>query len=276
MKGIKRLVSVFLLLICLFSTVAFSGCEHMSKTLGDEVSLNLEGYELIVYDEFEGNNLDLSLWQHRAVGARESGYNSSSQVSVENGNLIIKGEYIDGEFGKGWYGAGISLQEKYVYGYFEVRCIPNESSCFWSAFWLQSDNTFSHEDSQGGVNGAEIDIFESHKTKFFRRNSIFSTVYCNGYDDDVENYDKHRVASVRIPNMRSDYTTFGLMWTEEEYIFYVNGVETGRTSFGRGTSRYPEEVIVSLEVPKVVPFNKKETTKFIVDYVKVYQQAPKT
>ena len=42
MKGIKRLVSVFLLLICLFSTVAFSGCEHMSKTLGDEVHVAFE------------------------------------------------------------------------------------------------------------------------------------------------------------------------------------------------------------------------------------------
>lgn len=269
----RRYISMILLFIMLvFLTMSLIGCAKISKSLANEESLNLDGYELVMCDEFEGEFLDLSVWKHRGVGPRRDGYNSASQVKVANGNLIINGEYINGEFGEGWYAGAISLLEEYTYGYFEIRCIPNERSAFWSAFWLQSKNSYSHEDSQGGVNGAEIDIFESYSTNLFK-NSIRSNIYCNGYDDDVENYDQERVATVRIPNMRSDYTTFGLNWTEEEYVFYINGIETGRSSFGYGTSKDKEEVIVSLEIPERIRSNKKETTSFIVDYVKIYQRA---
>ena len=36
--------------------------------LRDGNDLDLEGYELVFYDEFEGDSLDLSVWEHRNVG----------------------------------------------------------------------------------------------------------------------------------------------------------------------------------------------------------------
>lgn len=71
--------------------------------------------------------------------------------------------------------------------------------------------------------------------------------------------------------IKGEYTTFGLMWTDTEYVFYVNGKETGRSSFANGTSRVPEEVIVSLCAPENIELEKDVTTRFIVDYVKIYQ-----
>ena len=60
------------------------------------------------------------------------------------------------------------------------------------------------------------------------------------------------------------------MWTEREYIFYVDGYETARTAFGSGTSTVGEQVLVSLELPDEFYLDKGTKTKFYVDYVKIY------
>ena len=95
-------------------------------------------------------------------------------------------------------------------------------------------------------------------------------MHCNGYDELPNKVDSHRVAKTYVSGLRSRYTTFGLLWTPEEYIFYVNGVETGRTSFGAGTSCVPEEVVIGLYA-KGIDLDKSTTTRFLVDYVKIYQ-----
>ena len=70
-------------------------------------------------------------------------------------------------------------------------------------------------------------------------------------------------------------------WNEDEYIFYINGVETGRSSFG-GVSKVPEYLLLTVEVggsggragsswAGKAPARDAETTDFIVDYVRVYQ-----
>ena len=57
-----------------------------------------------------------------------------------------------------------------------------------------------------------------------------------------------------------------------EYIFYINGVESARSSFGNGVSTIPEEVIVSLELPGSADFEKDYSTQMVIDYVKIYQK----
>ena len=77
-------------------------------------------------------------------------------------------------------------------------------------------------------------------------------------------------------NVTEEYNTYGLEWTEDEYIFYINGVETCRSTFGNGVSQVEEDVIVSLEIPDLDKLAEldKETykTEFVVDYVKIYQK----
>ena len=71
--------------------------------------LNLDGYSLVFCDEFEGSELDTDVWYHRGVGSRRVGYNAESQVRVEDGKLILRGEYLtDGEYGEGWYTAALA------------------------------------------------------------------------------------------------------------------------------------------------------------------------
>ncbi len=272
----KRIFSALLAVVELFGAAVFKTPVH---PYGEE--LNLDGYDLVVYDEFDGDELDLNTWYHRGVGARRMGYNAASQVAVRDGNLIITGEYRDeneGKYGEGWYTGAIALNEWYCKGYFEIRCICNKGEGFWSAFWIQSNHSYDAQ-SNGGIGGAEIDIFEAMEYDALlksTRNSVSQTVWCNGVDDKPDDLDKCAFSAIGN-DIYNEYNTYGLKWTDDEYIFYINGVETGRTSFGSGVSEVLENLIVSLEIPSEMPekiaSDKDYKTEFIVDYVKVYQQS---
>lgn len=240
--------------------------------------LDLTDYEVVFYDEFDGDSLDTSVWKHRGVGARRGGFNAESQAVVKDGNLVITGEYLtDGMYGEGWYTGAVSLKEWYKQGYFEIRCICNDSPGFWSAFWIQAQSPYSASVSKGGVGGAELDIFESMGYgEGLKHNSVTQTIHCAGVDGEQEGFQSANLGSFYGNNIHEEYNTYGLEWTEDEYIFYVNGVETVRSTFGNGVSQELEEVIVSLEIPgieEIAEFDKDGfKTEFIVDYVKIYQK----
>lgn len=274
----KRIGITLLAIIELF----FSACFKTPITPRGE-ELDLTGYSLVFEDNFDGTELNTDAWRHRGVGARRMGFNAASQAAVKDGNLYITGEYLEnGKYGEGWYTGAVALNEKYTRGYFEIRCICNKDKGFWSAFWLQATGSpYDHILSNGGIDAVEIDIFEAmsagEKTES-KRNTVVSTIHCNGVDDDVENIDSQSVGKFYVGNdIYSEYNTYGLKWTEDEYIFYINGVESGRSHFGKGVCINPEEVIVSLEIPDELPegiaSNKAYKTQMIVDYVKIYQIA---
>ena len=238
--------------------------------------LDLDGYSLVFEDEFEGDTLDMDVWYHRGVGERNCGFNSTDQVRVEDGKLIIRAEYLeDGKNGAGWYTGAVALRQKYQNGYFEICCKCNKDYDLWSAFWLQSNTSYDHEKSAGGVGGAEIDIFEAMESRYMPfplNNSVKSTIYCNGTDVLTERIDRQRVGKYYVPNLYTEFHTFGLKWTTEEYIFYIDGVESGRSSFGKGVSTVPEELIVSLEIPNQMHWHKDGFfAEFEVEYVKIWQ-----
>ncbi len=268
--SIKRIFAAIMTVFELFNAACFKTPVH---PYGQEIDLS--GYQLVFCDEFNGTELNKDVWYIRGNGARRSGYNGSSQVKVEDGKLVITGEYLDGEYGEGWYAAAVALKQKYTKGYFECRCICNDCNDYWSAFWLQGNHPYDHELSAGGTGSAEIDIFEamSHDSILpSNRNTITQTVWCNGFDDDADHLDKCSITAIG-DDIFHKYNTYGLEWTDEEYIFYVNGVETFRTSFGNGVSTDLEEVIVSLEIPESgITMDKSEKTEFIVDYVKIWQK----
>ncbi len=239
--------------------------------------LDLTDYSMVFYDEFEGNALNTDVWYHRAEGTRGAGFFADSQVDVRGGNLVITGEYLeDGKFGEGWYAATVGIKEKYTRGYFEIRCICNKGGDFWSAFWIQADHPYDPEISKGGIGGAEIDIFEAMDyDNLLKRNSVIQTVHCSGMAGDTSGgLNSATVGRAKANDIYNEYNVYGCEWTEDEYIFYVNGVESARTSFADGVSQVPEEVLVSLCVPE--EFEETDTDfkcEFIVDYVKIYQKA---
>ncbi|HZJ78290.1 MAG TPA: glycoside hydrolase family 16 protein [Clostridia bacterium] len=233
--------------------------------------LDLSGYNLVFEDEFEGDSLDTSKWEYRSSGSRRGGFISPSQVWIEDGNLIIRGEYLEqGEYGEGWYSGMIRTIDEYIGGYFEVKCICSKGGGFWSAFWLNSTGMASAELSNGGLGGAEIDIFEAPNYKnTFGKDSVALNVHVGGYGDGLQSAG---LGSYYGKNIYAEYNTYGFEWTEEEYIFYINGVEADRNSFKDGVSQVGEYIILSLCPPNEFSEEPGFATDFIIDYVRVYQK----
>lgn len=266
----KRLLASLIAIVELFCSAIF---KTPQPAVGPE--LDLTGYEQVIFDDFDGDTLNTDLWKCRGNYRERSGYACESQIKVENGNLVITAEYLDdGMFGEGWYSAEVALKEWQTYGgYFEIKCRCNPDKGFWSAFWMQSAHSYDHDISNGGIGGAEIDIFEAmgadNKLKM-NRNCVTQTIWYNGGDDNPDDLDKVGLGTYYANDIYNTYNTYGLLWTEDEYVFYVNGVETARTS--TAVSHAEEQLLISLCIPDDIPFDHDYKTEFLIDSVSVYRQ----
>lgn len=237
-----------------------------------------EDYVLVFEDNFDGGSFDLDKWNYRATGKRRCGFNSPGQVSVENGNLIIRQQYRDGEFGPGWYSGMINIKKRFLRGYFEIRCIcsdHNRPDGFWSAFWLQAPNPYDAEISRGGPGGAEIDVIEGFRDAATGEPGVESNIHVKGMKNpppDSGCTEHLQVVRKNIPDCYTAFHTYACEWTDKVYRFFVDGELTCETSWGDGVSAVDEEVIVSLELPGECGHRHDYTTEFIVDYVRVYQK----
>ncbi|MBQ6864712.1 MAG: glycoside hydrolase family 16 protein [Clostridia bacterium] len=278
----------FQTLIALFAALC-SMLFGMSFPLLENKTADMDKFELVWSDEFDSDTLDTAKWQgcNHAPGqtvVRKGGYWNMDMVSVRDGNLHIAAKYYeDGYLGNGkagWYTGAVFTKDLYeqTHGYFEIRCILPTGSGLWSAFWMNS--TTMAQVGNGGTDGAEIDIFESAYYSTAFKNRVSSAVHYDGYGDDLQST---TVAKPFILNNDpyKEFNTYGLEWNENEYIFYINGVETGRSNFG-GTSLVPEYLILSVEIGGAdgvaadswagKALDKNFTpTDFIVDYVRAYQ-----
>ena len=271
----KDIKAAFAIILVIIELCGLTILDYPTTPRGEE--LDLTGYSLVFEDEFNGNTLNTDVWKYCNTGVRRGGYRTPSQVAVKDGNLVITAEYLnDGQFGAGWYSGDLAMREWYKQGYYEIRCKCNAGEAFWSAFWIMAAHPYEAEYSQGGIGGAEIDIFEApYYGKNIMHDSVTQTIHCAGVDGVKEGYQSRMLGAFYGNDIYNEYNTYGLKWTENEYIFYINGVETARTSFGNGTSQVAEEVRVSLEVPdaeKLAPLDKETYhSEFVVDYVRIYQ-----
>lgn len=283
-KFIRPLISIFLCIASLFLSLAGR------PTIPHGRQLDMSKFELAWSDEFDGDKLDLTKWDGHYYSdgdtiIRRGSYWNNSLATVSDGSLRIATRYypegLNGNGKPGWYTSGIDTSRSYEqqYGYFECRCILPKGTGLWSAFWMFCSGVgkLDHD----GELGAEIDIYESpyYHLEGVDGNSVASNIHINGYGEE------HRTKSVchsRVTanNPYEEFNTYGLEWNEKEYIFYINGVEAGRTRFG--VSEVPEWMILSVEVDGAngEPADgwsgaavdaENPPTDFVVDYVRAYQ-----
>lgn len=254
--------------------------------------INLDEWELVWRDEFDGDSLDLTKWRSHGNGPRRGGYWDIDQAIVQDGNLIIRTEYKeDGKYGPGWYSAGLDTRGLFEkkYGYFEVSCKCPPGVGLWGAFWTMSDGMSNPPDGSA-ADGCEIDIFESFNyNQGARHDAISHAVHYDGYGD---GHTSVLVGVYKGKNIYTEYNTYGLEWNENELIFYINGVETDRLS-GVWVPQVAEYLLLSVEVAGTVetingqrvPVLAKDNNitmnppsafpiDFVVDYVRVYERKP--
>lgn len=275
----KSIFSFFMSLIISLCVALDIPCYPMGE------KLDLDKFELTFEDNFEGE-LDRSVWSgHYQYGnttvSRKGSYWNQYLAQTKEGNLVIPVVYLEegmGGEGAGWYSVGVDTDSdaengfSQKFGYFECRCILPKGSDIWSAFWLMNSGVF--DENGDGRDGTEIDIFESDCYGDFMENAVTSNLHFDGYGDA---HQKHGATKFLLKNNPyEEFNTYGLEWNENEYIFYINGVETFRTDFG-GVSQNEEYLILSVEMKGEdgIPSEREnvpaEVAEFIIDYVKVYQ-----
>ncbi|WP_164111753.1 MULTISPECIES: family 16 glycosylhydrolase [Sphingobacterium] len=220
-------------------------------------------YALCWWDDFEGEVLDTIKWKYRAEGSKR-GFATVSRETIAldgKGNLILQTLKKDGKYYVGQVTTdGIFAQK---FGYFECRAQVNKYLGTHSAFWLQT-NTMTKENNDPWNNGTEIDIFEYHRNT---PDKVHHNLHWNGYGAGHKNVG----LALPAPGVDKGYHTFGLLWTEKEYVFFVDGVETWRTS--EALSNIAEYIILSTELTGFGGnhLHANYPDSILFDYVKVYR-----
>ncbi len=247
-------------------------------------SIDMDQYELVWADEFDGNAVDETKWSGHFVWGgteiRRGGYWNKQMATVKDGKLTITTKYLENGLDggpAGYYSYGMDTRNSFTAtsGYFEVRCILPRGHDLWAAFWMYCDGVA--DETNEGRNGAELDIFESLYYNERKPNTVSSNIHYDGYGA------AHKAMGSKKFLVKGDpyaeFNTYGMAWDESGYTFYINGVESFSTDFG-GVSTVPEFLILSVETggengkPSCDFLEGIDRSEYIVDYVRAYALKP--
>jgi endo-1,4-beta-xylanase len=122
------------------------------------------------------------------------------------------------------------------------------------------------------VFGSEVDVMEG----FGWTDKINQAIHWDGYGD----AHKSTGNKTEVPGIRDGFHTYTMVWNPDEYIFYIDGVETWRTQ-GGGVCNKPGYLKITGELSTEDwaineywsnnPAHAAYPDSFVVDYVKVYE-----
>lgn len=247
----------------------------------------LDGYQLLWHDEFQGNQLDQSIWNYEPhepgwTNSELQEYTTSEEnVFVKDGNLNIKAIKTADASGKDYYTSGkVTSQNKqdFMYGKVVARAKVPEGQGLWPAIWMMpQDESFYGQWPKCG----EIDIMEvlGNDTA-----TAYGTVH---YGE--PHADQQGVYTLTGSTFADDFHEYSVEWEPGEMRFYIdnNLYHTVNDWFtavdGQPEKEYPAPfnqpffVQMNLAVGGTWPGNPDATTDFDkavfeIDYVRVYQK----
>ena len=269
-----------------------AGCESKAaeetKVVEEDTSaIQLEGYNLLWHDEFEGDTLNEDIWTRevREVGwtnnELQAYVDSEDNVFVKDGNLILKAL----DSGDGTYTSGkVNSQNKadFTYGKVVARAKVPEGKGLWPAIWMmpQDEEHYGQWPKCG-----EIDIMEVLGDNVAK---TYSTIHYG--EPHAEQQGTYVISNVlKDGTFASDFHDYSVEWEPGEMRFYVDDIEvlTVNDWFtavqGEDDKPYPAPfdqpffVQMNLAVGGNWPGDPDENTdfekaEFAIDYVRVYQK----
>ena len=260
-----------------------NGSEQGVQTIDAPCFLEHDDYVLVWHDEFNdpaGTPPDADKWAPRHLGPRRDAINVEEAARHDgHGHLLITttrheppaSQPAATQPAKPEYHTGmISTADEFepTFGYFECRYQVQTQPGHWSAFWLQSP-TMGRPVGEPAKAGVEIDVIEYLATPKYRDKALH-TIHWDGYGEDHTS----RHVNTPLPGLGEGFHTFGLEWTPTEYVFYVDGQETGRMN--EAVSKRSEYMLLSMEVGKWADdiAAAELPDSMVIDYVRVWQRQP--
>lgn len=259
--------------------------EAATEEQTDEVP-EIEGYNLLWHDEFDGDELDETIWTREV---REPGWTnqelqeyttSTDNVFVRDGKLILKAIKTEKD-GADYYTSGkVNSQNKkdFMYGKVVVSAKVPEGQGLWPAIWMMpQDEQFYGQWPKCG----EIDIMEVLGSS---ADTAYGTVH---YGE--PHAEQQGTVVLENGSYADSFHEFSVEWEPGEMRFYIDGehYHTVNDWFsavnGEDEKPYPAPfnqpffVQMNLAVGGTWPGNPDETTnfdkaEFEIDYVRVYQK----
>lgn len=256
----------------------------------DTSEYDIDGYNLLWHDEFEGDSLNEDIWTRevREVGwtnnELQAYVDSEENVFVRGGNLVLKAIEKE-EGGKKTYTSGkVNSQNKaeFQYGKVVARAKVPEGKGLWPAIWMMpNDEGFYGQWPKCG----EIDIMEVLGDNLAKS---YATIHYG--EPHAEQQGTYNITNVlKEGNLNTEFHDYSVEWEPGEMRFYVNDrlILTVNDWFtavkGEDEKPYPAPfnqpffVQMNLAVGGDWPGDPDEKTDFdkaelVVDYVRVYQK----
>ena len=273
----KNKLAFIITLLCLIVIIVhcFNNCSTTKTKYVPVVTLP-DNYRLIFQDEFDSGILNTDVWGFHNPGKRRSAVNVEKACLLNNnGELEIRNWTEISNDDTTHYAGMIETKENFTFGYYEARIKFDIEMGSWGAFWIMYHN-FSklyNEADNPKEDGVEIDIVE-----FVPQDNGYAchNLHWNGYNE----FHKSKASGKLLNGQLTGYHTYSLLWTPEEYIFYIDGEETWSSS--NAISYAPEYVILSTEIQDKgwagsIPekgYGTFEDTKNVmyVDYIRIFQK----
>lgn len=182
----------------------FTACSKHTMPVKSHKEINGNKYELLFYDNFDGNKLNTKLWKHRTDNKHWS-VQRADNVELKNGHLVLLLKKEKAE-DKNYTGSGIISKETFQYGYYEARLKIPSGAGWHTSFWLMRHNDTTAE--------IEIDILEND-SKHPNTYEIAFHTYPGGHKSIFGK-------SVKTPNMTEEFVLLGCEYTPEYVKYYRN------------------------------------------------------
>lgn len=232
-----------------------------------ELPPNIEpdAWELTLEDKFDGDNLNTSIWSKAPEWSRQDGtgrWSNDDSYLDGKGHLIINIRNDNGTIKSGAIRTSGKFKQKY--GYFEIRATAPAITGAWTAFWLMPAG--GNKPGNTGNDGTEIDIMETINGD---KGKINHALHWDGYGDQHQS----KSFSLRRPNIYDGkFHDFALQWNENEYVFYIDNIETWRTSAGN-VSDVAQYMKITAETAAWAGniFSENLPKKWKIDHIRVYK-----
>ncbi|MFN1834230.1 family 16 glycosylhydrolase [Balneola sp. MJW-20] len=186
-------------------------------------------------DEFEGEQLDESIWNRQVVEAGRFNEewqrytDSSKNAYLENGSLVIKAIHESAQHGPDQYtSARLNTANKFTfkYGKLAARIKLPYSKGIWPAFWMLGSDINENGGDTPWPQSGEIDILELYGTKSDA--VIEANIH---YADSSGSHTQMGAIEYELENGKfaDNFHIFELVWDEEQISWLVDGEQFAST-----------------------------------------------
>ena len=193
-----------------------------------------DGYKLVWSDEFDGTALNEKNWSVEVSGSgggnQELQFYRRENVSVENGNLVLKAKRENYE-GKSFTSGRVNSNQKaaFKHGIIQAKIkFPQTANGLWPAYWMMGNDINKY----GWPRCGEIDIVEmGHFNAISGHYAGWQDRYFSGtlhygpsasYEDHQQNSQEFSSDKFsEIGSVEGDYHIFTMEWDGENlYMYY--------------------------------------------------------